>query len=580
MAPSKRMTEGNPFWRLVVWVVIFEAMERLTYYTISNNSTHYIRSFMGMGTASTSQLKSAFAFIGYGSSLFWGIIADTLLGRKRTLLTIGSAYAVFVILLAISTMPSMTHHVVIQDGEEAIMSGKVLFFLSFFGIALCMGGIKANVASIGADQFDESIPSHCYWRRVFFTWFYVMVQAGSIIGGFLSGPMQQQDPSTSGYSIGFGIAGGAMVIAVIILLAVYRKLYSPELKPLGIGRTLSALFDAVGQKIACVSVSPDAFDFGANEASRIHQRSLETGNKDSNDDCLENLIKDEANWMMKRVGPKYGAKSAADAFQLSRTVALWITMLATALVYDVSGNVVVLQGQQMLAPSTFYNSTFQQSIFDPIICLIYMMLILYVGQPVFKKLGWELTAQRRIVLSTASAAIGCLIGAVLEIARKNAPLVYDAAGEQVFNSDGLPVHDISLLWQLLIFNFTSLMQALCWPAGVEFFYTQMPEDFKSIGQGIFQFCLGAASAVDILVEAIGHSLNWLPNNLDTGYLENFYFTVMTLGFLAFFYGMYALYLYKKSGGDYGLKCGIDVDAIEARMHEADKVEDEGKPVKM
>merc|ERR1711939_1010480 len=89
-------------------------------------------------------------------------------------------------------------------------------------------------------------------------------------------------------------------------------------------------------------------------------------------------------------------------------------------------------------------------------------------------------------------------------------------------------------------------------------------DFKSIGQGIFQFCLGAASAVDILVEAIGHSLNWLPNNLDTGYLENFYFTVMTLGFLAFFYGMYALYLYKKSGGDYGLKCGIDVDAIEAR----------------
>ena len=60
-----------------------------------------------------------------------------------------------------------------------------------------------------------------------------------------------------------------------------------------------------------------------------------------------------------------------------------------------------------------------------------------------------------------------MIGGILEIARKNAPLALDAAGEPILNSDGLPVHNISLLWQILIFNFTSLMQGLAWPASGE-----------------------------------------------------------------------------------------------------------------
>jgi len=574
---------------LVVWVVLYEMMERLTYYTVSNNAVHYIRGFLGMGTASTSQLKSAFSFIGYGSALFWGIIADTVLGRKRTLLIIGSCYAAFVVLMMVSSLPTLTHHVELGTGQEPIMAGKVLYFLSFFGIALCMGGIKANVASIGADQFDETIPSHMYWRRVFFTWFFIMIQSGGIIGGFFSGPMQAPDPLTVGYTIGYGVAAACMIGAVTIFAIIYKRLYSPPIKALSIGQSLQALCAALGQKITCRPVSPDAIGFGEREAEkfRLNQGSSQmekgepktaktptTGHTEPegvhDETGLDLLCADEHNWMMDRVGPKYGPKCAADAFQLSRVVPLWIALLATALVYDVSQGVAVLQGQQMLSPNEYYNSTFQNSIFDPVICLFYMTLILYVVHPLSKRIGWELTPPRRIVLSTVSAAIGCLIGALIEIYRKKAPIALDAAGNPVLNSDGLPVHDISIFWQLLFYNFTSLMQALAWPAGVEFFYTQMPEDFKSIGQGIFQFCLGIASAIDILVEQIGHELGWLTDDLDEGNLQNYYFTIMTIGFIATLYGMYALYLYKKSGGDYPAKCGLDLDQIEAE-HQSDKI---------
>merc|ERR1712093_151928 len=202
---------------------------------------------------------------------------------------------------------------------------------------------------------------------------------------------------------------------------------------------------------------------------------------------------------------------------------------------------------------------------DPSICLIFMTLILYVFHPLSKRLGYELTPERRIVFSTAAAAIGCLVGAIIEIARKNAPIMKDAGGNDMLNSDGVPIHDISLLWQIIFYTFTSLMQGLAWPAGVEFFYTQMPDDFKSFGQGIFQFCIGCASALNMVLELIGKDLNWLTDDLDVGYLQNYYFTNMTIGWIAFIYGLYALRVYEKSGGDYVLKCGVDLNKIESEL---------------
>ena len=53
---------------------------------------------------------------------------------------------------------------------------------------------------------------------------------------------------------------------------------------------------------------------------------------------------------------------------------------------------------------------------------------------------------------------------------------------------------------------------------------------------------------------------------------------MTLGFIGTAYGMYALYLYKRSGGDYLLKCGVDVDKIEAKMGNEEKEKTKGEPV--
>jgi len=55
------------------------------------------------------------------------------------------------------------------------------------------------------------------------------------------------------------------------------------------------------------------------------------------------------------------------------------------------------------------------------------------------------------------------------------------------------------------------------------------------------------------------------------------FQQMTIGFIGFFYGMYVLFLYKRSGGDYTLKCGVDVNKMEAQMA-SDTEKNGGEPV--
>lgn len=75
------------------------------------NITHYLRNFMGFSSDQSISVKLAWNFVGYGSTIFGGLLADCVLGRKRTLLYVAIAYACMTCLAAVSTLPSLTVHV-------------------------------------------------------------------------------------------------------------------------------------------------------------------------------------------------------------------------------------------------------------------------------------------------------------------------------------------------------------------------------------------------------------------------------------------------------------------------------------
>jgi peptide/histidine transporter 3/4 len=56
-----------------------------------------------------------------------------------------------------------------------------VLYVGLYLIALGNGGIKPNVSTLGADQFDESDANERKHMSSFFNWFYFIISIGSLI---------------------------------------------------------------------------------------------------------------------------------------------------------------------------------------------------------------------------------------------------------------------------------------------------------------------------------------------------------------------------------------------------------------
>ena len=80
----------------------------------------------------------------------------------------------------------------------------MLALLSCFG-PLCLpeGGIKPNVSSFGADQFNEADPQDRREKESFFNYFYLAINVGSLFACTVIVYIQDE----VSWTLGFGIPG-------------------------------------------------------------------------------------------------------------------------------------------------------------------------------------------------------------------------------------------------------------------------------------------------------------------------------------------------------------------------------------
>jgi dipeptide/tripeptide permease len=96
-----------------------------------------------------------------------GYIADTYLGRYNTILIFCIIYLAGLVMTVIATVP----------GNESI----ALFFPAIYMIAIGTGGIKPNVSTMGADQFDHHYPQDRKEMESYFNYFYWSINLGALI---------------------------------------------------------------------------------------------------------------------------------------------------------------------------------------------------------------------------------------------------------------------------------------------------------------------------------------------------------------------------------------------------------------
>lgn len=90
-----------------------------------------------------------------------------------------------------------------------------LFYFSIYLVALGNGGYQPNIATFGADQFDEEDPREAPSKISFFSYFYLALNLGSLFSNTFLGYFENEGM----WALGFCASTGSAFLALLLFLA-------------------------------------------------------------------------------------------------------------------------------------------------------------------------------------------------------------------------------------------------------------------------------------------------------------------------------------------------------------------------
>lgn len=148
-----------------------------------------------------------------------------------------------------------------------------LFYLSIYLIALGNGGYQPNIATFGADQFDEEDSKEGHSKVAFFSYFYLAMNLGSLFSNTILGYFEDEGV----WAIGFWASTASAFAALVLFLggtARYRH-FKPNGNPLS--RFCQVLVAAVKK---CRAQMPqggeDLYDEAKKESDNSNRKILYT----------------------------------------------------------------------------------------------------------------------------------------------------------------------------------------------------------------------------------------------------------------------------------------------------------------
>lgn len=160
----------KPYPKAVFFIIATEFCERFSYYGMRTILTLYLINMLMFDESTAKSIYHVFIMGCYFSPVLGAMIADSYLGKFRTIFYISIVYAIGNITLAVSATPPLLDQIWIP------MVGLTV-------IAFGTGGIKPCVAAFGGDQFG---PGQEKQLEQFFSLFYLSINAGSLLSTFIT----------------------------------------------------------------------------------------------------------------------------------------------------------------------------------------------------------------------------------------------------------------------------------------------------------------------------------------------------------------------------------------------------------
>ncbi|CAN9498342.1 unnamed protein product [Ophioblennius macclurei] len=216
--PKKKSASICGFPISIFFIVVNEFCERFSYYGMRAVLVLYFKYFLGWDDDFATTIYHTFVALCYLTPILGAIVADSWLGKFKTIIYLSIVYAVGQVILAVSAIHDITDND--RNGTPDNMTFHIaLSMVGLLLIALGTGGIKPCVAAFGGDQFRDDQEKQ---RGTFFSIFYLSINAGSLLSTVITPLLRAQEcgihTQRECYPLAFGVPAALMVVALIVFI--------------------------------------------------------------------------------------------------------------------------------------------------------------------------------------------------------------------------------------------------------------------------------------------------------------------------------------------------------------------------
>ncbi|XP_016055413.1 PREDICTED: solute carrier family 15 member 2 [Miniopterus natalensis] len=361
---------GSNYPLSIVFIVVNEFCERFSYYGMKAVLTMYFLYFLHWNEDTSTSIYHAFSSLCYFTPILGAAIADSWLGKFKTIMYLSLVYVLGHVIKSLGALPILGGHMV----------HTVLSLVGLSLIALGTGGIKPCVAAFGGDQFEKTDEEE---RTRYFSVFYLSINAGSLISTFVT-PMLRGDVQCFGedcYALAFGVPGLLMLTALVVF-AMGSKMYK-KTPPEG---------NIAIQVVKCIWFAI---------SNRFKNRS---GN-----------IPKRQHWL-DWAAEKYPKQLIMDVKALTRILFLYIPLPMFWALLEQQGSRWTLQATRMNRNLGFIVlQPDQMQVLNPLLVLIFIPLFDLVIYPLVSKCGINFSSLRKMAVGMILACLAFAVVAVVEI---------------------------------------------------------------------------------------------------------------------------------------------------------------------
>eukprot|EP01084_Bolivina_argentea_P003568 6712_1 len=506
----------------------------LSYYGIGGSLNLFLQTELNQSKADASINTTLFTGTRFFITIVGAVIADSFLGRFKTIII---ALCIFLIgtigvaIISIQLSPKTVYEVTTTE--------QMLFWFALYLVAFGSGGIGPNNGSLGAEQFEfdeksqnENIIKSEYktmenkneetksklskYKESFFQWRYFSNNCATLLSYSVIAYLCQD----ISFGIGYSIPAIVILFGLIIFILPSKVYYKFKPKGSVLIKFLKILFYIL---------------------------------------CKQNKKLRRYKW-----------REIQDVKNMLSIFPFWICYVIYFSVWSQLNTLIYAQGCQLNYHIDSLNWNFPitaLSIFGIITVLILIPLFDRYLFPMFRKYGIKVTMLRKMGAGFIFAILSMICAGIVEIYRKNASLsnIHVSVCNSNDDEHRVYVSNLSIFWQIPSFILAGISEVLTSITGSELFFNEAPKSMKSVMAAVYRMAIGFGSyltAVYIMMVNVDKNNKWITDDLNDGHVDWYFFVIAAFITAAFF-------IFLWNANKYEYKITIENNQVKTEGNEID-----------